>query len=149
DVPGLFWAAFDWAGYIDLSKDSPDALADLPKAAALMARARALDPDYHFAGPELFFGVYYASRPRMLGGDPQKARAEFEDARRRTHEEYLMAYVLEARYAAVALQDRALFTGLLRQVLAAPAGRLPNARLTDEVAKLEAKNLLERTDDFF
>jgi len=149
DAPALFWAAFGWAGYINLSKDSPAALAELPKAVALMERARQLAPDYHFAGADLFFGVYYASRPAILGGDVKKAQAAFEDARRRTAGKYLMTYVLEARYLAVAKQDQELFKSLLEKAISAPSGELPDARLTDEVAKNKARTLLEKKDDLF
>ena len=42
-----------------------------------MKRTHELDPDYNFAGSDLFFGVYYASRPKLLGGDPEKAKEHF------------------------------------------------------------------------
>ncbi len=149
DAPGLFWAGFGWAGAINLSKDSPESLAELPKAAALMTRVEQLAPDYHFAGADLFFGAYYASRPAILGGDLRKAKSYFEDARRRTAGKYLMAYVLEARYFAVAAQDRDLFSSLLDKVAQEPAGQLPDARLTDEVAKRQAADLKEKINDLF
>lgn len=149
DVPALFWAAFGWAGYINLSKDSSAAVADLPKAVAMMARVHELAPDYHFAGSDLFFGVYYASRPAILGGDVSKAKSYFQEARRRTAGKYLMTYVLEARYYAVAAQDQELFKSLLAKVQEAPSGLLPDAKLTDEVAKTKAAALMEKTNDLF
>lgn len=149
DVPALFWAAFAWSGAINLSRDSAAAVAELPKTVAMMKRVWELDKEFHFGGPDLFFGVYYASRPAMLGGDNQKAKTHFEWARRITAGKYLMAYVLEARYYAVAVQDRELFTALLNRVKEAPAGTLPGARLTDEIAKEKAAALLEKADDHF
>lgn len=148
-LPALFWAAFGWSGAINLSRDSAPALAELPKAVAAMKRVHSLDKQFHFAGPDLFFGAYFASRPAMLGGDAAKAKTHFEWARRLTAGKYLMAYVLEARYYAVAVQDRELFESLLKRVLLAPAGELPNARLTDAVAKEKAKRLLEKADEYF
>jgi len=149
EAPALFWAAFCWSGFINLSKDSPEAVAELPKAVAIMTRAHELDPDYDFAGSDLFFGVYYASRPKLLGGDPEKAKEHFKWAERLTGGKYLMTYVLEAKTLAVALQDRALFESLLAKVKDSPAGRLPKARLADEVAKLKAAALLEKINDLF
>jgi hypothetical protein len=149
DAPALFWAAFCWSGFINLSKDSPDAVAELPKAVALMKRSHELAPEYDFAGSDLFFGVYFASRPKLLGGDPEKAKEHFKWAERFTDGKYLMNYVLEAKTLAVALQDRALFESLLAKVQQAPAGRLPQARLADEVAKLKAAALMEKIDDLF
>jgi len=149
DVPDLFWAGFGWAGEINLSKDDASALADLPKAAALMQRVLELDPSFHFAGADLFYGVYYASRPPMLGGDPQKALQHFAAAQRLTQDQYLLVPVLEARWYAVAVQDKELFRQLLTKVVEAPSGRLPESRLTDEAAKRKAAALLEKIDDYF
>jgi hypothetical protein len=149
DVPDLFWAAFCWAGYVNLSKDDAGALAELPKVVALMTRVQELDPSYHFAGADIFFGVYYASRPRLLGGDPEKAKAAFERAHKATRGMYLMTHVLNARWYAVAVQDRELFKQLLTKVAEAPSGQLPEARLTDEAAKRKAAALLEKIDDYF
>ncbi len=149
DVPALFWAAFCWSSFINLSKDSPEALAQLPQAVAMMQRVHELDPAYYFAGPDLFFGVYFASRPRLLGGDPEQAKARFAAAERITDGKYLMTYVLKAKTLAVALQDRALFESLLAKVRETPAGSLPQARLADEVAKLKAAALLEKANDLF
>ncbi len=149
DVPDLFWAGFGWGGYVNLSKDDASALADLPKVVALMTRVAELDPSYHFAGADLFFGVYYASRPALLGGDPKKAKEAFERAHKATKGDYLMTHVLDARWYAVAVQDKELFTQLLKKVVESPAGRLPEARLTDEAAKRKAAALLEKTDDLF
>lgn len=149
DAPALFWAGFGWASFINLSKDNSAVLAELPKAVAIMERVLALDPSYNFAGADLFFGVYYASRPAILGGDVKKSRAHFQEARRRTAGKYLMNYILEARYLAVAQQDLEAFQGLLSKVQEAPAGTLANARLADEVAKQKATQLMEKADDLF
>lgn len=149
DVPDLYWAGFGWAGWVNLSKDDAAALADLPKAVALMKRVYELDPTFQFGGADLFFGVYYASRPPILGGDPGKAKTHFEWAHRITKGSYLMTHVLNARWYAVAVQDRELYKQLLSKVLSSPSGVLPEARLTDEAAKKKAAALLEKTDDFF
>ncbi|MBI4677319.1 MAG: hypothetical protein HY748_07025 [Elusimicrobia bacterium] len=149
DVPALFWTAYDWAGWVNLSRDSMEAVADLPKAVAIMQKVRDLDPSYQFGGPDLFLGAYYASRPKMLGGDPEKAKTHFSRAKELTQGKYLLAFWLEARYYAVAVQDPELFRRLLDQVKTGPAGALPWARLADEVAKRKAEALLERKDELF
>lgn len=149
DVPDLFWAGFGWAGEINLSKDDASQLAQLPKATALMTRVSELDPSFHFAGADLFFGVYYASRPPILGGNPQKALEHFAAAQKLTNDQYLLAPLLEARWYAVSVQDKDLFKQLLAKIAAAPAGTLPEARLSDEAAKIKAAKLLEKIDDLF
>lgn len=149
DVPDLYWAGFGWAGLINLSKDDASALADLPKVVLLMKRVYELDPSFQFGGADLFFGVYYASRPPLLGGDPAKAKTHFEWAHKITRGQYLMTHVLNARWYAVAVQDKELFKQLLTKVGESTSGALPQARLTDEAAKRKAAALLEKIDDFF
>jgi hypothetical protein len=151
DVPALFWLAFGAAGRANLSRDSSEEVAKLPRIAAMMKRVHELDKEFQFAGADLFFGTYYASRPALLGGDKAKAKLHFEWARRLTSGRYLMAYVLEARYLAVALQDKEMFERLLKRVVASEqaGGPLPGARLTDEAAKKKAAALLEKADDYF
>lgn len=149
DVADVFWAGFDWAGYVNLSKDDAKALFGLPKAVALITRAWELDPSFENAGADLFFGVYYASRPAMLGGNPSKAKTHFEWAHRITKGQYLMAHYLNARWYAVAVQDQELCRQLLKKVLDEPAGRLPGTRLADEAAKRKAAAMMEKIDDYF
>ena len=149
DVPDLYWAGFGWAGLVNLSKDDAGALADLPKVVLLMKRVYELDPSFQFGGADLFFGVYYASRPAMLGGDSGKAKTHFEWAHKITRGHYLMTHVLNARWYAVGVQDRELFRQLLAKVADSPSGVLPEARLTDEAAKRKAAALMETIDDYF
>ncbi|MFP6870562.1 MAG: TRAP transporter TatT component family protein [Nitrospinota bacterium] len=149
DLPLLFWTAYCWSGWINLSRGNPDALADLPRAEAMMARARAIDPQFFHGGPELFFGVYYGSRSRLLGGDPQKAAAHFRRAIAATGGRFLMAKFLFARYHAVQTQDKALFVRLLDEIEKAPAGLLPDQALANALAKERARDLRERMEELF
>jgi len=146
DARALFWAAYGWGGFINLSKDSPDAVADLPKAAALMARARELEPAYEFRGADLFLGVYYAARPKMFGGDPARSKTHFDAAM--ADGRFRLAKVLCAQYYAVATQDGALFERLLGEVVASKDD-FPPARLANAVAVEKARKLLEKKDELF
>lgn len=149
DVPALYWTAMAWAGWANLDKNDPDALAALPKAARLMERVLELDPGFQHGGPDLFFGVYYAARPRIAGGDPEKARAHFEAALARAGRRFLTAQLLYAKFHAVATLDEELFRRLLEEALAADPAALPEARLANEVARIKSRTLLERTDELF
>jgi hypothetical protein len=149
DVPGLYWAAYAWAGWANLAKNDPEALSGLPKAERIMARVLELDPGFQFGGPDLWFGVYFAERPRIAGGDPRKSKAHFEAALSRSSGRFLTAKLLEARHYAVCVLDEDLFKSLLSEVLRAPAGALPGSRLSDEVAKLKAAKLLEKAHEIF
>ena len=64
DVPALFWFASCWAGWIGMTTDSVQAVADLPKAVLLMERVLELDETYQFGGPHLFMGIYKSATPK-------------------------------------------------------------------------------------
>ncbi|MEK6710919.1 MAG: TRAP transporter TatT component family protein [Nitrospinota bacterium] len=149
DLPLLFWTAYCWSGWVNLSRGDPDALADLPRAEAMMARALALDRTFHHGGPDLFFGVYYGGRPPLLGGDPAKAKSHFERALAATGGRFLMAKVLMARFLAVQTQDRALFEKLLKEVESAPEGLLPDQALANALARERARALLKQAEELF
>ncbi|MBI5595324.1 MAG: hypothetical protein HY928_04460 [Elusimicrobia bacterium] len=149
DVRGLYWTATAWAGWANAAKSDPAALAAVPKAARLMERVLALDPAFEHGGPDLFFGVYYASRPRIAGGDSSRALKHFEAALAREGRTYLQAQYLMMRYFAVAELDEELFKRLGAELAAADPAALPDARLANEVARRRAAALLEKTDDLF
>lgn len=149
DLPLLFWTAYCLSGWINLSRSDPDALADLPRAAAMMDRTLALDPGFFHGGPELFFGVYYGSRSPLLGGDPKKARAHFERAVAASGGKFLMAKFLYARHYAVQSQDKKLFVKLLTEVENAPPGILPDQALANALARKRARALREQAEELF
>ncbi len=148
-VPGLFWTAYNWAGWINLSRNDPSALADYWKVEAMMARILELDRTYYDGGADLFFAVSYASRPALLGGDLAKAKAHYEKVVALTKERFLLAHVLFASSYAVQAQDRPLFVRLCQQVLSAPPTATPRWRLLDAVARQRAMILLEDIDAYF
>jgi len=149
EVPAVFWAAFGWGSEISLSLTDPDAIGDLPRAEAMMDFVARHDSTFYFAGADVFLGTLYGGRPRILGGDLEKARAHFEKALRINRGEFLMTYVYYARSVAVQSQDEALFDELLGKVLKAPVDILPVARLANQVAKKKAQLLLAKKPDLF
>ena len=56
---------------------------------------------------------------------------------------------LYAKHYAVRVQDRELFVETLEEIIAAPDNLLPEQNLANEIAKQQAKDLLEETDDMF
>jgi hypothetical protein len=149
DVPPIFWAAFGWGNAIALNLTSPDAIAGLPKAEAMMNFVVQHDSSYYYGGAHLFLGTLDGSRPRILGGNLERARAHFEAALRINGGAFLMTYVYYARSVAVQAQDEHLFEDLLAKVLAAPPDLLPEARLANAVAKKKAELLLSKKSDLF
>lgn len=148
-VENLFWIAFAWGNYLNLNKDSVEAIATLPKVQAVMERVMELDPSYYYGGPYVFMGVLYGSRPKLLGGNPPLAKENFEKALAVTDGKNLMAKVNEAQFYAVQVQNLGLYNNLLQQVLGADAAALPEIRLLNELAKIRAQILLDRKSMFF
>jgi tetratricopeptide (TPR) repeat protein len=149
DVPAVFWAAFGWGSAIYLNLTSPDAIGELPKTEALMEFVARQDSGFYYGGADVFLGTLYGSKPKLLGGDPVKARAHFERALRINRGEFLMTYVYYARSVAVQTQDETLFDELLGKVIQASPDLLPKARLANQVAKKKAESLLSRKQEIF
>jgi tetratricopeptide (TPR) repeat protein len=149
DVPAAFWTAMGWGGYINLNLTDPSALADLPKVEALMMFVLRTDPTYFHAGAHFFLGTLNAMRPQMLGGKPEVARSHFEDALKINGGSFLLTYVYYARSYAVQTQNQELFEECLQKVESASLDVLPEARLSNAIAKKKAALLRERERDLF
>jgi len=149
DVPGVFWTAFGLGSYIYLNMTDPDALADLPRAEAMMQFVARVDSGYYFGGADVFLGTLDASRPKMFGGDPERAREHFERALRINGGAFLMTYVYYARSLAVQTQNQGLFEGLLGKVDSASIDILPSFRLANAVAKKKAQLLRAKESELF
>ena len=149
DLPYLFWGASCWAGWIGLSLDSMEALADLPRVEWMMRRSQEIDEGFYYGGAHLFMGILDASKPKMAGGDLEKARGHFLKAIDLGRGEFLMAYVYLAQYYARQTQNKELFVSTLQKVLNTSAQIPPELTLVNTVAKKRAQELLGRVDEFF
>ena len=149
NVPELFWAAFNWGLYINLSRTDLSAIADLSKVAAMAERVIALDESYFYGSAHLFLMVFHGSMGRAVGGSPEKARAEYEKAWAASKNKFLMTKYMFAKTYCLQTLDRELFEKLLKEILAAPADLLPEQRLSNTVAKEKAARLLSRAEDLF
>lgn len=142
----VFWLGYNWAQHISLNKEDPDVLADLPFAIACFERVFALDPTFNNYAPYAAMGSYHARTSASLGGDPARAREMFETAIARTNGNFLTYKVMMARVYAVMVQDRALFTRLLQEVIDA-GDVMPEQRLANQIAKRRARRYLAQIDD--
>jgi hypothetical protein len=149
DVPTIFWTATCWANWIRLNLDSMEAISELPKVEWMMKRALELDEGFYYGGPHLFMGIWYASRPKIAGGDLKKAQGHFLKALDLGQGKFLMAYVYYANYYARKIMDKELFTSTLQKVLETPAEISPDLVLLNTVAKKQAKDLLSHVGEYF
>jgi len=149
EVPYLFWSATCWASWINLNLDSLEAVAELPKVEAMMQRVLVLDEAFYYGGPHLFMGIWFASRPKIAGGDLKKAQGHFLKAIELGQGKFLMASVYYASTYARQALDKDLFTSLLQGVLKSPVDDPPELTLLNTVAKKKAHDLLDRTQEYF
>jgi hypothetical protein len=149
NIPAIFWTAIGWGSYISLSLDDPSALVDLPKVEAMMQYVAKKDPTYFYGGAHFFLGTLYGSQPIPLGGNPDSSRAHFEECLKINGGKFLMTYVYYARSYAVQTQDRSLFDSCLAIVDTTSLDILPEARLSNAIAKKKAQLLRAREDELF
>ncbi|MGK5088557.1 TRAP transporter TatT component family protein [Bdellovibrionota bacterium FG-2] len=149
DVARLFWAAYCLGGWVNLNKADIGAVADLSRAEVMMHRVLDANENFYYGGAHLFYGVYYGARPKMLGGDPKKAKDHFDRASRISQGKLLMSKLYLAQFYAVPTQDEELFEKTLKEVLDAPVDLLPAERLANQIAKRRATKLLASKKDLF
>ena len=149
DAPYLFWAAAAWGSWIRMNLDSMDALAQLPRVERMMRRVIELDEAYYYGGAHLFMGIWFASRPRMAGGDLKKAQQHFLRAIDLGEGKFLMAHVYYANYYARPSLDRNLFVSTLEMVVESPPDVSPDLTLLNTVAQKRARELLSHVEEYF
>jgi hypothetical protein len=149
DVPAIFWTAIGWGSYISLNLTDPDALTDLPKVEAMMQFVAETDPTYFHGGAHFFLGTLYGSRPAMLGGNAETSKKHFEECLKINGGKFLMTYVYYARSYGVQTQNRELFENCLTKVDTTSINVLPEARLSNAIAKKKAKLLRAKIDELF
>ena len=148
-APALFWTANAWGSIINLQQHKPERLIELPRVELMMQRVLELDESVFFGGAHLFYGIYYGSRPKFFGGDPEKAKQHLERAVEISNGRYLMAKFLLVKYYAAPNKDRELFENTLQEIISAPPDLFPEQRLANELAKRRAERWLKRKDEFF
>jgi len=149
DVPYIFWSATCWANWINLNLDSMEAMAELPRVELMMKKVLEMDEGFYYGGPHLFMGIWFASRPKMAGGDLKKAQGHFLKALDLGHGKFLMAYFYYANHYARQTQDKDLFISTLQKVLQAPIDIAPELTLLNSVAKKKAKELMSHVEEYF
>ena len=136
-----YWASAAWGSAISLSKDQPEAVADLPQVQRLAELAWRLEPAHGNGALSALLGTLEASRP---GGQQAAAQQFFQSAR--THSRGQNAGVPVAEAEAMALGDRSAYERLLREALAVAQS---HRNLANEVMRARAQWLLDTADERF
>jgi predicted anti-sigma-YlaC factor YlaD len=149
DVGQLYWTALAWGAAISLNKTDTELGANLPVVEALMKRALELDEGFELGAIHDFFIVYEGGRPAAAGGSIERARENLRRAVQLSGGRRGAPLASFAETVDVALQDRAEFETLLKQVLAIDVNALPEQRLANVIAQRRARWLLGRMDRLF
>ena len=137
-----------WAGYIQQNTSDWNAVAELGRVEAIMARIVALDEGYQYGQAHMYLGVLNSILPASLGGKPEQAKAHFEEAVLLSDGKNLLAQVLYAEKYARLVFDRELHDSLLNEVLAADPD-VHGLTLQNTYAQQQAEALLADADDYF
>ncbi len=148
EVGPLFWTAYAWVGAINLAQD-PGRLVMLPKVVQILHRVVVLDEGYFFGTAHIVLGGYHMSLPRLLGGKPEKAKEHFEKGIALSGGKALLGKALYAQFYAARTNDKALFDKLIKEIEEASLDELPQARLSNVIAKRKAARLKSRAEELF
>jgi hypothetical protein len=142
-VPLAYWAAASLGGWISMSKDDPDLVADLPIAMRLAELAWHTTPDFGHGALASLIGTLESAK---VGGSQRKAQAYFDQAIALSHGQEAGPYVAKAEGLALPAQDQKQFEQLLLQAIAVSQ---QHRSLQNEVMRERAQWLLASMDDLF
>lgn len=141
-----YWTAAAWGGWIALSTDSPEVVADLPAAARLVRVAWNADPAWGDGSLTSLLATFEGARP---GGQSRQAFAWHDQAIAQSAGRAAGPLVAKAESVALPAGDRPLFEALLRQALAIEPDADDPRALANEVMRRRAAWLLGQADDLF
>ncbi|MFC1763951.1 TRAP transporter TatT component family protein [Planctomycetota bacterium] len=149
DMPFLYWTAAAWAGAINVSRDQPDLIAELPQVDALIDRAMALEPDFSDGALYTFMIAYEFARTQSEEEAIAKARLHFERAVALSQGQQVSPYLALAEAVSVTEQNREEFVQLLQKALAIDPDLQPETRLANIIGQIRAQWLMEQIDELF
>lgn len=148
DASTLFAYGAAWTGLIQANRADWNAVAELPKAKAIIAKVLQLDEAISNGDAHLYMGVMESLLPPTMGGKPEIAKKHFERALEISERKNLMALLMYAEKYARLLFNRELHDSLLNELLAIDI-QDSKTLLIDTIARVKAKELLADAEDYF
>lgn len=108
DKIAVFYAAQAWGGLINLQRNNMALMNQVANVKALMDWVCSQDPEFENGSCHLFYAVYEASRPPMLGGSLEKAKMLFEKFIEK-YPYHLFARVAYVQYYIIPVMDEDLY----------------------------------------
>ncbi|MCX7641248.1 MAG: TRAP transporter TatT component family protein [Elusimicrobiales bacterium] len=148
DVKKLFLAVmFCKLAYVDSNLDEPEALEMVSDIEEISQNLYKLNPNYFNGFVAAVSGFIYASKPKIIGGDINKAKELLEQSIKSNGKDFLLNKYLYMRFAALTL-DEVLFEKLYSEITSWENNNYPYA-FFNKIAQLKAKKLKEKKDDYF
>ena len=144
DVALIYWTGASWGALIALSKEDPEALADVPAVEALIDRALELDEAFDRGAIHTFLISYEMVRRGAAGDPAERAGRHFRRALELSGGADAAPILAYAEAVCVPAQRRAEFDALIEEAL---NGR--DASFANLVFKRRARWLRSRTDRLF
>lgn len=142
-VPLAYWAAASLGGWISMSKDDPDLVADLPMSMRLAELAWQSNPDYGQGALASLMGSLEGAK---VGGSKAKTQTYFDHAIHLSQGQEAGPYVAKAEGVALPAEDKKQFEQLLNQALDISK---KHRSLQNEVMRERAQWLLDAVEDLF
>lgn len=103
----------------------------------------------HAALPYVALGMIASTKPKSMGGNPDEAKAYFEQALKLTDDKFLLARTLMAYRVGLQTNDQKFFHENLVKVLETPPSVWPEQRLANEIAHRRARRYLSHEKELF
>lgn len=148
DVHVLFALGSAWAGWLQANSADWNAVAELPRITAIIQRVLELDPAVNNGDAYLYMAVMQSFLPPAMGGKPELARKNFEQAIKVSNGSNLMAKLLYAEKYARLVFDKELHDKLLKEVIDSSIEN-DESTLINSIAQHKARLLLAQSDEYF
>jgi tetratricopeptide (TPR) repeat protein len=146
-VPLIYWYATNLGKWAK-AKGVSTVLRHKDRAFKMITFAYETAPDFYHAGPDRYFGAFYAVAPSFAGGDLNRSQQHF-NASIKAAPNFLGTYVLAAELYATATQNRDIFERYLKTVIEMPENVIPEITPELKVEKRKAESLLKNKDELF
>lgn len=128
---GVLFTAQALGSLIFAQKDKVEMLSQLPIVKSLFDWVCAKEPNINFGACDIFYGIYEAGRPRMMGGNPEKGKRIFLSLIKRMPANWL-ARTSYVRFYLIPMMDE--------------DGYKDQKFYLEKMAKLLARNSIWKTD---
>jgi len=108
DKEVVLYTAMALSALINLQKNKSNLVAQLPVAIQMMEWLCSKDPSIAFGTCGIFFGSIESSRPKILGGNPQKGQEYFLKTLEKFPENYL-ARIFYIQYYIIPMMEESLY----------------------------------------